>query len=150
MLRTLFHSVLNRAKFLAAAFAVLMALQSTLFAQQANEGSETEATQPRTLTIAPYDPLLNRLAEVLGAVHYLRELCGADEGMLWRDKMIEILDAEQPEPDRRARLIGQFNRGYNAYDRIYVSCTPAARIAVDRFVKEGVRLTSQITTRFGR
>ena len=39
----------------------------------------------------PYDGKLLRLSEILGAVHYLRELCGANEGQLWREKMMQIL-----------------------------------------------------------
>jgi uncharacterized protein (TIGR02301 family) len=34
----------------------------------------------------PYDEKLLRLSEILGAVHYLRELCGANEGQSWRDR----------------------------------------------------------------
>ena len=32
----------------------------------------------------PYDDRLMRLSEILGAVHYLRELCGANDGQAWR------------------------------------------------------------------
>ena len=42
----------------------------------------------------PYDAKLLRLAEILGAVHYLRELCGAQEGQLWREQMKEIVKNE--------------------------------------------------------
>ena len=42
----------------------------------------------------PYDDRLLRLAEILGTVHYLRELCGAREGQLWRERMRELMDAE--------------------------------------------------------
>ena len=40
----------------------------------------------------PYDERLMRLSEILGAVHYLRELCGANDGQLWRDRMKELMD----------------------------------------------------------
>ena len=42
----------------------------------------------------PYDERLMRLSEILGAVHYLRELCGANDGQVWRDRMKELMDAE--------------------------------------------------------
>ncbi len=100
--------------------------------------------------VAPYDNKLMRLAEVLGSIHFLRELCKAQEGQLWRDKMAALIDAEKPEPRRKRRLIARFNHGYGAFDRIYRSCTPAALLAVNRYMKEGVRLTSQITSRYGR
>jgi uncharacterized protein (TIGR02301 family) len=100
--------------------------------------------------IAPYDKKLMRLAEVLGSIHFLRELCKADEGQLWRDKMAALIDAEKPRPLRKRRLIARFNRGYGAFSRTYRSCTPVALLAIKRYMKEGVRLTSQIASRYGR
>ena len=35
----------------------------------------------------PFDKDLQRLAEILGALHYLRQLCGANEGPKWRNEM---------------------------------------------------------------
>jgi len=43
---------------------------------------------------APFDSDLMRLAEILGALHYLRTLCGANEGNKWRDQMSALIDAE--------------------------------------------------------
>jgi uncharacterized protein (TIGR02301 family) len=111
--------------------------------------SPEEETQTAPRVIAPYDPELMRLAEVLGALHFLRRLCGADEGTVWRDKMQEIVEGEQPDPERKAQMISRFNRGYVGFERSYRSCTPSAIVAIDRYMKEGVRLTSRITTRFG-
>jgi len=34
-----------------------------------------------------------RLAEILGALHYLRSICGANEGMKWRNEMQAVMDA---------------------------------------------------------
>ena len=50
---------------------------------------------------APFDGDLQRLAEILGALHYLRALCGANEGQKWRDEMQALIDAEAPSGDRR-------------------------------------------------
>src|ERR1044072_2622632 len=59
-----------------------------------------------------YEADLQRLSEILGALHYLRDLCGAREGMAWRNEMQALVDAEAPSGERRERLIGSFNRGY--------------------------------------
>ena len=67
-----------------------------------------------------------RLAEILGALHYLRALCGANEGQKWRDEMQALLDAEAPSGDRRNRLVANFNRGYRGFQQTYRTCTPAA------------------------
>src|SRR5262245_20674239 len=49
---------------------------------------------------APYDRDLQRLAEILGALHYLRALCNANEGQKWRNEMQALVYAETPR--RRA------------------------------------------------
>ncbi|HWA50504.1 MAG TPA: TIGR02301 family protein [Dongiaceae bacterium] len=85
----------------------------------------------------PYDDKLLRLSEVLGAIHYLRELCGASEGQLWRDRMKELMDAEGSSALRRAKLTQSFNNGYRSYSRTYSTCTPSARTAISRFLAEG-------------
>jgi uncharacterized protein (TIGR02301 family) len=89
----------------------------------------------------PYDEKLFRLAEILGAVHYLRELCNANEGPLWRDRMKELMDAEGSSALRRARLTRSFNQGYRSYSRTYITCTPSAQTAIGRFLTEGVEIS---------
>jgi uncharacterized protein (TIGR02301 family) len=88
----------------------------------------------------PYDERLLRLSEILGAVHYLRELCGANDGQLWRDRMRELMDAEGSSALRRAKLTRSFNNGYRSYSRTYNSCTPSAQTAINRFLAEGAEL----------
>lgn len=88
----------------------------------------------------PYDDRLLRLSEILGAVHYLRELCGYTDGQLWRDKMRELMDAEGSSALRRAKLTRGFNQGYRAYSRTYTQCSTAARGALGKFLGEGVQL----------
>ena len=90
----------------------------------------------------PYDPKLLRLAEILGAVHYLRELCGAEEGQLWRNQMKEILRFEGSTAIRRAKLVNSFNDGYRGYRRTYRSCTSSATLAINRFLTEGSQITN--------
>jgi uncharacterized protein (TIGR02301 family) len=88
----------------------------------------------------PYDNKLLRLAEILGAVHYLRELCGAEEGQLWRNKMKDILKNEGTTAARRAKLVNGFNDGYRGYRRTYRTCTQSATLATTRFSTEGATI----------
>ena len=88
----------------------------------------------------PYDEQLLRLAEILGAVHYLRELCSANDGQLWRDRMRELLDTEGATALRRARLTRSFNQGYRSYRRTYATCTPSAQSSIERFLAEGIEI----------
>lgn len=89
----------------------------------------------------PYDDRLLRLSEILGAVHYLRELCGANDGQMWRERMQELMNAEGTSALRRARLTRSFNQGYRSYSRTYSACSPSAQTAVNRFVGEASQLT---------
>ncbi|WP_309084020.1 TIGR02301 family protein [Chelativorans sp.] len=97
---------------------------------------------------APYDAQLTRLAEVLGSVHFLRGLCGEADGV-WRAQMEALLKAEAPSEERRARLVAAFNHGYRSFAAVYTSCTDQAVRAIDRYMKEGEKLTSEIALRYG-
>ncbi|MCP5112959.1 MAG: TIGR02301 family protein, partial [bacterium] len=98
----------------------------------------------------PYDDQLLRLSDILGALHYLRQLCGSGEGTLWRDEMQALIDSEEAEAPRRARFIDRFNRGYEGFEAVYRTCTPAAALAVDRYMNEGRRIAREIVARYGR
>lgn len=98
----------------------------------------------------PYEQDMMRLAEILGSVHYLRELCDADEGQTWRSLMQQLLDAENPSPERRARLVESFNRGYNGFQQSYHRCTDTALYIISTYMDEGAELAQKIATRYGR
>lgn len=98
--------------------------------------------------VAPYDGELERLAEILGALHYLRAVCGANEGQKWRNEMQALLDAETPKGERRARLMASFNRGYRSFQQTYRACTPAANLVIRRYLTEGAKIAREITARY--
>lgn len=97
---------------------------------------------------APYDADLQRLSEILGALHYLRGICGANEGQKWRNEMQAMVDAEAPSGERRTRLITSFNRGYRGFQQTYRTCTPAADIAIRRYLEEGAKIAREVTARY--
>lgn len=99
-------------------------------------------------TPAPFDGDLERLAEVMGALHYLRAICGANEGPKWRNEMQALIDAEAPAGDRRARMIAAFNRGYRDFQQTYRSCTPAADLVIRRYLEEGSKIAREMTARY--
>lgn len=119
---------------LAGAVALLAATICTAHGQSPGSQSDTK----------PYDDRLMRLSEVLGAVHYLRELCGASDGQLWRDRMRELMDSEGSSALRRAKLTRSFNNGYRSYSRTYNSCTPSAQTAINRFLTEGAEIADNL------
>lgn len=95
----------------------------------------------------PYDADLMRLTEILGAVHYLRAICGSDDGTRWRDQMQAIINAEGSTTLRRVNLTQRFNKGYRSYQRTYRTCTPSAETAVMRFIEEGAALAQKLGTK---
>jgi uncharacterized protein (TIGR02301 family) len=97
----------------------------------------------------PYEPQLLRLSEILGALAYLRDVCGARDGDAWRAKMSALLDAEAKSQTRRERLAGAFNRGFRGYEVIYRTCTPNAETVITRYLNEGGRIARDINYRYG-
>lgn len=102
------------------------------------------ALSPMTRDAKPYDDRLLRLAEILGAIHFLRELCGANDGLLWRERMEELIRAEGPSALRQAKLTRSFNQGYRNYQRTYSTCTPTAQTTITRFVSEGSQISDTL------
>ncbi len=97
---------------------------------------------------APFDAELQRLAEILGTLHYLRGVCGTNEGQKWRAEMQALIDAETPSGDRRSRMVAAFNRGYNGFQQTYRTCTPAGRVAIRRYLEEGSKISKNLTSRY--
>ena len=97
---------------------------------------------------APYDATLQRLAEILGSLHYLRGICGANEGQKWRNQMQALVDAETPNGDRRTRMVASFNRGFRIFQQSYRTCTPAADLVIRRYLDEGSKIAREVTARY--
>jgi uncharacterized protein (TIGR02301 family) len=100
------------------------------------------------VTAAPYDRDLQRLAEILGALHYLRGVCGFDEGQKWRNEAQALIDAEAPTGERHEQMIASFNRGYRGFQQTYRTCTPAADFAIRRYLDEGAKIAREVTARY--
>lgn len=107
----------------------------------ATPGAPPSSSAPPSRDLKPYDDRLLRLAEILGAIHFLRELCGANEGQYWRERMEELMRAEGASALRQARLTRGFNQGYRNYARTYATCTPTAQTAITRFMAEGAQIS---------
>ena len=97
---------------------------------------------------APYEGKMLRIAEVLGSLHYLRNLCGETSNE-WRERMDAIIAAEKPDEAERLLLVSSFNHGYRAFSDNYVRCTPSALAAIDRYMKEGESLSNELISRYG-
>ncbi|MGD0764285.1 MAG: TIGR02301 family protein [Roseiarcus sp.] len=105
---------------------------------------ETPAPEPPP----PYEPQLLRLAEIIGALSYLRDLCGAGDGATFRAEFANLIDTEGTTPTRKETLAGAFNRGLRDYELTYRACTPAAREIVARFLDEAARIAKDVAARW--
>jgi uncharacterized protein (TIGR02301 family) len=103
---------------------------------------------PPVEVTTPYDPDLQRLAEILGALHFLRSICGSDEGQKWRNEAQSLIDAEAPSGKRHDQMVQSFNRGYLGFRQSYRTCTPAARIIIRRYLEEGAQIARDVTARY--
>ena len=110
--------------------------------------SACRTTGARGGSVGALDGDLERLAEILGSLHYLRDVCGANEGQKWRNEMQALIDAESLEGERRRKIVASFNRGYRVFQQTYRTCTPAADIAIRRYLDEGAKIARDITARY--
>ena len=132
-------------------FALLMPLPPALGPQQAlaQEIGEAETAAP-DLPPPPYEARLLRLAEILGSIQYLRNLCNSEGEPGWRESMQALLDSETAgEPDRRAQMTAGYNRGFRAFASVYTTCTAQALVAEERYRHEGATLIAEIVARYG-
>jgi len=97
---------------------------------------------------APYDHDLQRLSEILGAIHFLRGICNSNEGQKWRNEAQTLIDTEAPTGDRRDQMVASFNRGYRGFQESYRTCTPAANLVIRRYLEEGAKIAREITARY--
>ena len=96
----------------------------------------------------PYDPQLMRLSEILGALTYLRDLCGDADADQWRARMQSLLDAEGTPPSRKDRLAGAYNKGIEGYSLSYRTCTANAHAVIERFLVEGGQIAKAVENRY--
>jgi uncharacterized protein (TIGR02301 family) len=114
-----------------------------------NTAPAKPSAEPAEPPPPPYDAQIQRLAEVLGGLSFLRDLCGEGDGDDWRGKMARLRDADAPAGARRQRLTAAFNRGFHGYELTYRVCTPNARLVIARYLDEAESLSREVASRYG-
>lgn len=115
-----------------------------------NDKNAPGGEAPANADVAPpYEPQLLRLSELLGALSYLQDLCGPNQGDVWRGKMTALIDAEAKTPVRKERLAGAYNRGFKGYALTYRLCTPNAQLIIKRFLNETAEIAHDVTIHYG-
>ena len=95
----------------------------------------------------PYEPQMERLAEILGSLYFLNPLCKPG-GTDWRSQLSDLVRLDQPDEDRQQRLYGAFNNGFSAYSRLYRTCTTSASEALARLLIEAEATARDIHARY--
>ena len=145
---------MRRGVCLAGAFALVALSSGALAAPAAGKAAApapapTEQAPTTPAEPPPYEPQLLRMAEVIGTLSYLRDLCGDGDGATFRSKFASLLETEGNTPSRRETLAGAFNRGLRDYELTYRTCTPAAREIIARFLDEAARIARDVANRYG-
>lgn len=96
----------------------------------------------------PYQKKIERLAEILGALHHLRPICVAGEAQTWRQEMSKLIETEGTSAERRDRLVAAFNRGLSALVETHRTCTVSAVAVAELYRQEGAQLADEIASRF--
>jgi uncharacterized protein (TIGR02301 family) len=107
------------------------------------------AATPQNEPPPPYEPQLLRLAEMMGALSYLRDLCRAGDGPTFRDKFAQLLEIEAHSQERKEALAGAFNRGFEDYELTYRACTASAHETIANYLEETQRIARDVATRYG-
>jgi len=116
---------------------------------RAQESGEAAVIAP-DLPPPPYEARLLRLAEIIGSIQYLRNLCNSEGETGWRESMQALLDSETVgEANRREQLTAGYNRGFRAFASVYTTCTASALVAEERYRHEGATLIAEIVARYG-
>ena len=139
--------------------AIVLVIVAALVARSWASAAESTAAKPAPAAPSPpapaaeppppYQPQLLRLAEIMGALAYLRDLCGAGDGAQFRTRMAGLIEAQGSSESQRDLLAGAYNRGFEDYQITYRACTPAAEEIVTNFLAEMARLAGDVANRYG-
>ncbi len=126
----------------AAALALWLALA------QGAPAAKPPPAPPPPPAAAPYEGDMLRLAELLGALAYLRDLCDAGDGARFRERMAALIETDPRAQEARDQLAGAFNRGFDGYRQSYRACTANARDSIDAYLGEAERIAHDLATRY--
>jgi len=126
-------------------FAVALLLAMCVIAWTTDVSAQSRGTEA-----PPYEPDLMRLSEIMGALHFLRPLCGETDEPNWRTRMEALLVVETRDENRRRRFIERFNQGYRGFSAIYRNCTSSASTAMGQYILEGEAIIRRVSSRYGR
>jgi uncharacterized protein (TIGR02301 family) len=118
-------------------------------AAPADKPAPAPAPSPARVEPPPYQANLLRLAELMGSLAYLRDLCHDGDGAEFRKRIAGLIEADPRPQDEKDQLAGAFNRGFDGYRLTYRVCTSNARTTIAAYLTESERLAKAVAMRYG-
>jgi uncharacterized protein (TIGR02301 family) len=84
------------------------------------------------------------LAYVLGEAHALRQACQGPDDQYWRQRMVRLVQTEQPDAGFERHLREEFNTGFAIRQSQFPACTPASRRAESVAMVRGRALAERL------
>ena len=115
--------------------------------------SAPQAAPPPAEEMAPYQNQILLLAELLGSVAFLADLCPsghdiAENGEIWRQKAKILSETEGKSETIKALIAGAYNKGYLDYEVNYHVCTDVARSRFAQDLAAINHLASALTRKY--
>lgn len=98
--------------------------------------------------LPPYEEGLLRLVTIVGSLEFLHPLCERQAKGVWKAQMANLLEAEEPSPARRARMMATYNKAYAVLQQVHRTCTPTVETILTRYETEAVELTRLMATTY--
>lgn len=71
---------------------------------------------------------LETLSRAFGELHLIRRMCEPRrEAEVWRNRMRQLVELEQPQPALRDRMVAAFNAGFRGAEERFAYCDEDAR-----------------------
>ncbi len=96
------------------------------------------AQQTMSIERPPETPSnLLQLANIIGSVHYLNVVCKGRSTQEWRERMVEMLELENPDFRFQGQLIAAFNQGYRDQEFRFPVCNDKIPGQIQNLSKKG-------------
>ena len=89
------------------------------------------------------------LASHLGALHRLQQVCGGGyDQNLYRQRMMEVVNAEVPMGATRLDMIAAFNSSFRDMSRLYIACGEDAKAAREEEARQALAIVDRLYAPF--
>ncbi len=86
------------------------------------------------------------ISTVFGALHHLRRTCEPRlEGDIWRERMKQLVELEEPQIAVREEMVSRFNKAYRDAQRRYLVCDRRARNHAAARAQQGDVIVARLT-----